>query len=169
MRFWLTAIPCLISIFAVAQQDMLILQKNGRHIHTYAAGQELKIETIYQQDFQGVLTAIRNDSIFINDIPFHYKEIAVIHRLRLWSGDLLFGMALMVTGAGILALGSVNGLIREDNINNWYNTSSLFIAGVLIVAGYFLRKAYFIKYPIGKKFKLLYIPLSSELHGPRLF
>ncbi len=169
MRFSLTVIPCLISIFAVAQRDMLVLQKNWRHIHTYSVGQELKIETIYQQVFQGTITAIRNDSIFINDIPFHYKEIAVIHRLRLWSGDLLFGMALMATGAGILVLGSVNGLIHENDINNWYNTSSLFIAGALIVAGYFLRKAYFIKYPIGKKFKLLYIPMSSETQGPRPF
>src|ERR1700726_2105647 len=66
---------CLVPNFSFSQTDVLILQKDGQNIKTYAPGQRIIFETIYEQWFDGMLTDLRNDSVFINGIPFHYNEI----------------------------------------------------------------------------------------------
>lgn len=152
-----------------AQNDVLVLQKKGKHIRSYTIGSELDMETVYNQRFQGTITNMRHDSIFLNGQPWHVNEIAMIHRLRTGSGFLVIGTALMVAGGGIIILGAVNGLYRGDKIGDWYTRSGLITAGIVTLGGYLLRRSYYIKYPIGKKYKLRYIEMSANKNQSRPF
>jgi hypothetical protein len=143
-------------------QSLFALEKNGGNIKTYSEGMSLTIETIYHQWFDGVITAIRHDSVFINGFPFHYHEIATIKRDR---GKLNYeadGVVLMAAGAGVLLLGAVNGLYRGDKAGTWYSTSSFVVAGAMIVGGYLLSRARYKYYHIGKKYTLDFISLDFD-------
>jgi hypothetical protein len=100
MKKIVLAVLFFIPLIACCQSDVLLLQKNGRNIKTYAPGEPIIFETIYQQWFSGTLTALRNDSVFINYIPFHYHEIKTmrVERTRLnYAGD---GSLLIIAGVG---------------------------------------------------------------------
>jgi len=56
---------CLVPFFSLAQTDVLELKKNGSNIRTYSPGMYLVMETIYDQWFEGTITAIRHDSVFV--------------------------------------------------------------------------------------------------------
>ncbi len=161
MQKLILLILCCVPFFTKAQNDVLILQKKGKHIRSYAVGSELDMETVYGQRFQGMITNIRHDSIFLDGQPWHYKEIAVIHRKRIKSDFLVFGTALMAVSGGILILGAVNGLYRKDPFNEWYTKSGLITAGIALAGGYLLRRSYYVRYPIGKKYALLYVDAGA--------
>jgi len=119
------------------------------------------METVYQQVFIGKITEMRHDSIFLDGQPWHYKEIANIRRVRMRSGFLMIGTGMMYAGGGFLVLSAVDGLYRGDQFKDWYTSAGLITAGVLVVGGYFLRKAFFIKYRIGRKYTLQYLVLKK--------
>lgn len=159
----LLCIFCLFPFFVKAQNDLLILNRRGKEILSFRTGNKIKIETTYQQIFEGYITDMHKDSIFINGQAWHYKEIAAIMRLREGSGFLLFGSAMMVAGSGMFILGAVNGLRRGDSLNEWYTSFELISGPLLIAAGYLLRQAYYIKYKIGRKFTLQYLELNPTI------
>jgi hypothetical protein len=142
---------CLTPFLAGAQNDILSLEKRGKEVHSYRTGDPLSMETVYHQSFNGTITAMRHDSIFIDGKPWHYKEIAAIHRIRSGSDFLLFGTALMVAGGGIFVLGAVNGLYRGDPSRNWFTAAGLITGVVATIGGYLLRNAFYIKYRMGRK------------------
>src|ERR1700721_2121107 len=73
----------LLPLYSLAQSDdIVILKRHGANIKTYTQGLYFTMETIYDQWFDGTITAIRNDSVFLNGLPFHYKEISAIRRGR---------------------------------------------------------------------------------------
>jgi hypothetical protein len=151
-------------LLAKTQNGILILKKRNKYIHIFHPGEELDMETVYKQRFKGTITAIRHDSVFLDAQPWHFKEIAVIYRVRLWSGLLLLGSALMITGGGILALETTFGLTQGEPISQWYSNSGLLAAGSLLVSGYFIRKAYYPNYRIGRKFRLQVLDLGQSGH-----
>jgi hypothetical protein len=153
------------ALFAQAQTDVLVLEKNGENVKTYAAGMEITMETIYNQWFTGTIDAIRHDSLFINGSSFHYKEIAMIRRERTKINYQTDGSLLMVAGAGVLLLGTVNGIYRKDPAKKWFTPAGFITAGSLLLLGFFVRKSQFQKYRIGKKFTLQYLALSAEKKG----
>ena len=63
---------------AKAQTDLLILEKGGSEVKTYTTGLELNMQTIYDQWIEGTITDMRHDSVFLNGMPFHYKEIMAV-------------------------------------------------------------------------------------------
>ena len=110
---------------------------------------------------------MRNDSIFLNGRAWHYQEIAIIRRVRIKSGFLMIGTGMMAAAGGILVLGAVNGLIHNDNIGDWYTSAGLITSGVLFVGGFALRSAFYVKYKIGRKYKLQYVdekPVNPFAH-----
>ncbi|HTQ27919.1 MAG TPA: hypothetical protein VMI35_07315 [Puia sp.] len=139
-----------------------MLQKNGSHVATYATGMSLTMETIYNQWFEGTITGIRHDSLFLNGMPFHYKEIKTIRYERTKLNYKTDGVILMIAGAGVLLLGAVNGLYRGDPANEWYTTTSYITAGTLLVGGFILTKLQYKKYEIGKKYSLQYMELNPN-------
>jgi hypothetical protein len=161
IRFIILAFCC-IPLATRAQNDILVLEKHGKHVRSYAIGDMMDVETVYKQRFQGIITDLRHDSIFLNDRAWHYKEIAVIHDTRGKSGYMLFGTAMLVASGGILVLNAVNGAYRGDEFKDWYTQSALITAAALAVGGILLRRAYYVHYHLGKKFKLQYLQLNPN-------
>jgi hypothetical protein len=155
----------LLPFFANAQTDVLVLKKRGMEVRSYTIGSELMMRTIYNQWFQGNITNMRNDSLFLNGLPFHYKEIAAIRRMNLHFANTILPAGMMVAGAGIFVLGAVNGLYRGDKSKDWYTTSGLITGAALVVGGYLLTKTRVKNYRIGKIFTLDYLVIGG---GPQL-
>jgi hypothetical protein len=148
-------------LLAFSQSDVLILQKNGRNIKTYAPGQPIMFQTVYDQWFDGILTDLRNDSVFVNGIAFHYNEIRTmrVERTKLnYSAD---GTLMIVAGGGVLALNVINGLYRKDKASTWFSAAGWITAGALIVGGILLKNARIRTFPLGKKYGLHYLDLHS--------
>ena len=165
MKHLLICILLLTSIRSEAQTDVIILEKNGENVKTYAAGVEITMETVYNQWFTGTIELLRNDSIFINGMPFHYKEIASIRRERTSINYQTDGSLLMVAGGGVLLLGAVNGLYRHDKASTWFAPASFITAGSFLILGFLIRKSQFKTYHIGKKYSIQYLALSAGKKG----
>jgi hypothetical protein len=154
--FFLSPLLCL------AQTDVLILQKNGANIKTYAPGQDIMIHTVYDQWLGGTITDMRNDSVFINNNPFHVNEIQAIRtdfsKLHLQNA----GTVLIIAGVGVLALNVINGLYTNEPIGSWVKVSGYITAAAFIVAGILMRAAKFKNYPIGNKYTLHYLNLRPH-------
>src|ERR1035437_10238480 len=134
----------LLPLFSLAQSDdIVVLKRHGANIKTFTSGLSFTMETVYDQWFDGTITAIRNDSIFLNGLPFHFKEISAIRRERTKLNYAEDGTILMLAGAGLLLLGSVNGIIRGDEVSEWYTPANLIVSGTLLAGGFLLRNAHF--------------------------
>ena len=166
-KIWL--LLCLAPLFCMAQTDVLELQKNGSNLKTYSPGMYLVMETIYDQWFEGPITLIRNDSVFVNGFPFHYKEIKTIRFERTKLNYKADGLILMIAGGGVLVLGAVNGLYRGDPASQWYTPASYITAGALLGLGFLILHSQFKKYRLGKKYKLQYLSVTSNKNEQRPF
>jgi hypothetical protein len=162
MKKVITAIVFLLPMICFSQTDVLILQKNGSNIKTYAPGQPIMIHTVYDQWLGGTLTDLKNDSVFINNIPFHVNEIDGIRKdfskLHLQSG----GTILIIAGVGVLALNVINGLYTNEPAGSWVRTSGWITASAFIIAGILLKSARYKNYTIGKKYTLHYLNLRPK-------
>jgi len=155
----------LVPFLAKAQTDLLILKKGGGQVQTYTTGSELMMETVYHQWFHGIITEMRHDSVFLNGLPFHYKEIATIKRAHVNFANTVLAAGMMVTGGGIVVLGAVNGAYRGDKSKDWYTHSGIITSGALLVGGFLLTKTRSRKYAIGRKFTLDYLTLNPAKTG----
>jgi hypothetical protein len=153
---------CILGSDLGAQTNVIILEKNGANVKTFATGTSITFETIYHQWFEGVITAIRHDSVFINDYPFHYKEIASIKIERKNLNYTEDGALLMIAGGGVLLLNAVNGAYRGDKIKSWYTSGSIITSAALLATGFLLIKSRFVKYHLGKKYTLEYLALDLD-------
>lgn len=152
-----------IDLHAFTQTNVVILEKDGANVKTYATGMNITFETIYHQWLGGVITAIRHDSLFINDYPFNYKEIAAIRAERKQLDYSSFGVLFMIAGGGVLLLNAVNGAYRGDKANTWYTSGSFITAGALLVGGFLLTRIRGYKdYHLGKKYTLEYFALDLD-------
>ncbi len=162
----LLLLSCFAPLLSFCQTDVLILQKEGRNIKTYAPGQHIIFETIYEQWFDGTLTDLRNDSVFINGIPFHYNEIKTMRVEREKLNYIQDGTFLIIAGVGVLVLNTVNGLYRKDKPAEWFSTTGWITAGALILGGILLRRARTRTFPLGKKYGLHYLEIHSYKPNP---
>jgi hypothetical protein len=151
-----------IPFLAKAQTDLLILKKRGMQVHTYTVGDQLTMQTVYNQWFDGTITDMRHDSVYVNGLPFHYKEIAAIKVTHTSFGNTLLPAGMMVAGAGIFVLGAVNGLVRNDNSNSWYTTSGLITGAALLAGGFALTRTRLTNCRIGGRFQLDYLVLNPN-------
>jgi hypothetical protein len=162
MKRIISAIFFLVPLLCMSQTDVLIFQKNGRNIKTYAPGQQIAIHTIYDQWLDGTVTALRNDSVFINNNPFHVDEIDGIHmEFSKWNYQ-ADGTILIIAGVGVLVLNVVNGLYTNEKSGNWVKTSGWFTAGALILGGLLLKSARHKNYRLGKKYTLHYLNMHVD-------
>ena len=154
---------CLCSfLYSFAQTDVIVLEKKGENVKTYAAGMQINFATIYNQWFEGTIEAIHHDTIFINGLAFNYKEIAIIRKDRSKLNYRTDGALLMIAGGGVLLLGAVNGLIRGDQVKDWYSSVSFITAGSFLLLGIFLTKSAYKDYRMGKKYTLQYLALGAD-------
>ena len=161
MKKCITLFICLFPLVLLAQTDVLILQKNGRNIQTYTPGMTIMMKTIYDQWLGGTITDMRNDSVFLNNNPFHVHEIAAVRKnfskLHLQTG----GTILIVAGVGVLALNVINGLYTNEPAGQWIKASGWITAGAFILAGILMKQARYSTYNIGKKYTLHYLNLRA--------
>jgi hypothetical protein len=118
--------------------------------------------TIYDQWFDGTITGIRHDSLFLNGTPFHFKEIKMIRKVRKGLNYKTDGVILMIAGGGVLFLGAFNGIYRGDPASEWYTTASFITAGALLATGFVLTRLEYKKYPLGRKYTLEYYQLNPN-------
>ena len=162
MKNTISVLLLLLPLISLAQTDVLILQKNGRNIKTYDVGQTIIFKTIYDQWLGGTITTMRNDSIFLNDIPFHVHEIAAIRYEGTKWNYVTDGTLLIIAGVGVLVINVVNGLYRNDKAGTWIATSGWITAGAFIIGGLLLRRARYSDYIMGKKYTLHYLKMHVE-------
>ena len=166
----LAVILFLVPMLSSAQtNDVFVLLKNGENVKMFSTGMPLTMETIYDQWFEGTITAIRHDSVFINGTPFHYKEFKTLKWQRSNFNYTAFGSGLIVAGVGVLVLGAVNGAYRGDKASEWYAPTSFITAGAFILTGLILLKSKYKIYHLGKKFSIQYMDLSSNKNNQRPF
>jgi hypothetical protein len=162
MKNTIAALLILLPFISLAQTDVMILQKNGRNFKTYAIGQTIVFKTIYDQWLGGTITMMRNDSIFLNDMPFHVHEIAAIRYEGTKWNYVTDGTLLVIAGVGVLVINVVNGLYRNDKAGTWISTSGWITAGAFIIGGLLLRRARYSDYYMGKKYTLHYLNMHIE-------
>jgi hypothetical protein len=152
----------LFPFLARAQNDLLILEKHGMQIRTYTIGTDLEMRTVYDQWFQGTITDMHHDTVYVNGLPFSYKEIANVRIRRADFSNTVLSAGMMVAAGGIFVLGAVNGLYRKDAPKDWYTSSGLVTGAALLVGGFLLSKTRSRTYPIGKKFQLQYMVIGAD-------
>jgi hypothetical protein len=157
MKKVILSILLLLPLITIAQTDVLILKKYGKNIKTYETGQTIIFKTIYDQWLGGTITAMRNDSIFLNDIPFHVHEIAAIRYEGTKWNYVNDGTLLIIAGVGVLVLNVVNGLYFNEKAGTWIATSGWITAGAFIIGGLLLKRARYSDYNMGKKYTLHYL------------
>jgi hypothetical protein len=174
----LTIIP------AFGQINALLVQKNHKTVLTYYEGRFISLETIDKSFAEGLITKIANDSIYIRyfeiqrsvtdyggvyfDTAFryttaiHFKDIGKILVIKKNSNKKRNGTILMAAGAGVMVLGAVNGAYRGDPPKDWYKPSGYIVAGALFATGFLMTRTADKKYPIGKKYQLNILELSTR-------
>ncbi|MFC4263192.1 hypothetical protein ACFOWM_09910 [Ferruginibacter yonginensis] len=175
-------LACLCTTFLLAQStDFLVLKKGGKKIQSFFKGSNIQFTTTTGAYRDAVITAIKNDSIFlqefvvqklitnfgtfINDTlgsfryAYHYRDIKYFSKehkkFNLFnSGASLFGGGLLLTAGS-----SVVYLTNKEKFSN-----TLFFAGLGGTAvGYLFTKIASKGITIGKnKYKLQYINLSVK-------
>lgn len=151
---------CCIPFLTKAQTDILVLKKRGAHVRTYTVGDELNMETVYGQWFNGTITQMRHDSVFLNGMPFHYKEIRTIRRTHYNFGNTVLPYGMMAAAGGILVLNAVNGAYRHDKAKDWYTRSGIITGISLLVVGFLLTRTTRFTYHLGHRFRLDYLELT---------
>jgi hypothetical protein len=117
---------------------------------------------VYDQWLEGIITDLRNDSVYINYIPFHVHEIDAVRenfsKLHLQSA----GTLLIIAGVGVLALNVINGLYTNEPAGSWIKPSGWITAGAFILSGILMKSAKYKSYTIGKKYTLHYLNLRAQ-------
>jgi hypothetical protein len=149
-----------IPFLSQAQNDVLILQRRGMHVRAYTVGDAFVFKTVYGQWFTGTIDDLHHDTIYINNLAFHYNEIAAIRKMK--GGNRSLGPLMMVAGGGFMVIGAVNGLLRQDPPKDWYTTSGYIIGGALLVGGFILSQFSSRDYNLGGRFKLQYLQISKD-------
>ena len=182
IRFLSLSILIVLSLSVSAQNNILLLRKNNRTVKTLFEGKYIAFDTKQRSYASGIITKIGKDTIYIRhfeivrtgteyggvyfDTSFRYttaihiKDIGAIHPFRSMRGYANSGFMLMIAGGGVMVLGAVNGLYRNESIGDWYKPSGFITAGVLAGTGYLLRRASKKKFVIGRKYQLKILSIN---------
>jgi len=151
-----------------AQNDVLVLTKRGMHVRAFTVGDPITFETVYGQWFTGDISDLRRDTIYINGQAFSYKEIDALKRdrqgLNKWTGYDNRGTGILLTaaGAGLFAIGAINGARRGDKAKEWFTTSGYIVGGALIGTGIYLIASQKKYYRLGGRYKLQYLQIGRR-------
>ena len=151
-----------VKIFSQASDFITVKKRNGRTIKTFFPGVPITFETTDKRPVSGLITAIRNDSIFVKEwdirpminsigIPvtdtlgsylsgFHYKEmgkVEVSDRMRFQQ--VTPGRILIIGGTGYALLNVINGAYLHQSVTSSKNLTSLGIAAGAVGLGLILN------------------------------
>jgi hypothetical protein len=174
------ALLLLLSSFTYAQpSDFIILKKKDRPVKYFYAGSQIEFVTTSNAYRNALITAIRNDSIylqeflvhrvptvygsFINDTvgsfryTYHYKQIASFGKHH--KGFNVSGSGAALLGGGILltVASGVSYIADKER----FSPELLVAAVVLGTAGYFMSRAGRNGMVVGKKYKVQYMNMTK--------
>ena len=175
----------LYNLAAIAQNDVLLLQKKGKTKQSFFTGKYISLETKQGNYADGIITAIQKDTVYIRhfdiqrtatdyggmyfDTVFrystaiNYRDIgALVNPSQKVNNRKRNGTILMVAGAGVMALGAINGLYRGDPPRDWYEPAGYITAGSMIALGYLWSKSAKPRTLIGKKYTFKILPIATR-------
>jgi len=151
----------LTTVTAQKSEPQLLLRKNGKVIKRFYRGDQIIITTALKQPLAGYITALKEDSIFLNQIGFSLKEIAALQKPKSPKRTMQVSaenLALITLGVGLTTAGIT--------LSGWENFStSLAYASALgygpIVLNKIMTARVFKKkrYRMGNKFALQVLDL----------
>lgn len=169
-----------VNSFSQASDFISVKKRNNRTLKTFFPGIHISFETYDKRQVSGMITSIRNDSIFIKEwdvrpmlnslgIPvtdtvgmylsgFHYKElnkVEVSDRMKLQQ--LTPGRILIIGGTGYALLNIINGAYLHQSITSAKNLTSLGIAAGAVGAGFLTN--YLVKR--GNRYHVEYIRMNE--------
>ena len=161
------------------QSDFLSFRKKDRTIKSYFKGMPITFVHINGSEVNGIIEKVYNDTIYIKqydvrmfstpwgtrvedtlssyDLRFHYKEIAAIPRPPKAFEFVRNGTLFMIGGGGYAFLHTFNGLVQKKKIY----PSTLLISGGVAALGFTMHKLRKYYYPVGKKYRIEYIKMTS--------
>lgn len=177
-----------VSSFSQASDFISVKKRNNRTLRTFFPGVQISFETFDKRQVSGLITAIRNDSVFVKEwdvrpmlnslgIPvtdtlgtylsgFHYKEInkvEVSDRMKLQQ--LTPGRILIIGGTGYALLNVINGAYLHQSVTSSKNLTSLGIAAGAVGAGFLTN--YLVKR--GNRYHVEYIRMNELQKKLRAF
>jgi hypothetical protein len=170
--------------FAIAQNNVLLLQKKGKTQQSFFPGHYISIKTKQGNFADGLITRIHQDTIYIHhfdiqqevtayggvyfDTAFRYttainvNDIGALVLTRAVLKNRSNGTLLLIAGGGVMALGAINGLYRKEPAREWYKPSSYISAGVLVGLGVWLKRPGKNMLRTGKKYSFKILPLGTR-------
>jgi hypothetical protein len=177
-RFLLLLLSFSISIssFSQASDFIRVKKRNNRTMKAYFPGSLISCQTVYGNYLSGMVTAVKNDSVFIKEYDIRsnpnmwgvssvdtmgsylvgvpYQDIKVVDLNKKESfGFVKNGSLLIIGGLGYAALNVINGKYLKESITGRENRKSLGIALGVAGVGYLMnrvhklsRKRYIIEY-----------------------
>jgi hypothetical protein len=188
MRISLLSMICMLFAAAATCQsdDFIVLKKrNNRTLKTYGEGSFLSAKTNTGFQLNGVILAIRNDSIYIRqqetklvttdfgqmiDTVFHsfgfdYRNITAFYFTRQYDrlmrkrgfAQTTLPPILIAGGSGFIALELINTLYRKESLNDGKKLAAIGIAAGVAATGILLQTLSSRKDKVGNKYKVYYI------------
>ncbi len=171
----------IIPLFVLGQQsDFISLQKKGHTIKSYFKGSVFEFIHINGSAVSGYIDRIYKDTIFMHaydirmtpnpwgtrfadtigriNLRYGLNEIAAIPKQEKSFEFIRNGTLLMIGGGGYAFLHTFNGLIQKRKIY----PSTVAISGTVALLGFTMRKLRKYYYPIGKKYTISYIQLTTQ-------
>jgi hypothetical protein len=168
---------------AQASDFIAVKKRNNRTMRSYFPGTPIICQTIYGNYFDGYVTAVRNDSVFIKQydirpVPgmygiarmdtvtsyitgLHYKDIRILNFQRRQSFGLFRnGTILIIGGLGYAGLNMVNGKYLNEPVLKGGNLRKLGIAAGVAGAGFILKYLNKRSQHNEKKYRVEYIRMT---------
>ena len=159
-----------------AQGDLLVLRKKHQTIQTWVPGSTLYFQFSSKQWIQGIIKAIRNDSLILEQIDvrqvpnafgfptidtaklglmkLHVNEIYGIPRRNAGSDIFTNGVPLQLGSGAFIFLNIFNSLIKNDQVFSSVNLTRITAAGALFVLGTVLHTGHKTFIVLGKKYTI---------------
>ncbi len=183
MRYIFTIL--IITVFSglvSAQNDLLLLRKHNRTVRQFYPGISTEFFIANKQLISGFITKIQNDSLYLDQyrvatmytgwgsavydtintyhLVFSYKDIVGFPATQKMTSTTIPSL-LMLGSAGYAALNIINAGTLNQSLTGRQNLGRLGIAAAVFVTGLLLKRVKKDYWPVGKKYKLVYLKNSK--------
>jgi hypothetical protein len=154
----------LFGLNAGAQHNYLFIKKGGKKKRTYTEGASLHVKLSDGTVLQGRITMLRNDTIFLNDIPVPSRSVVkvILHERKKKPFPANVPTVLAIgAGVGLTTIGLT--LNDKASAKTAVIAASVIGFGPLIIKYIYERLIYMVyrkKFRIGKRYRLQVFDLS---------
>jgi hypothetical protein len=162
---FIVSLLLLLSLFAQSQDGYLFVKKGIKKKKTYNEGSRIFLQTKGDTLIGGIITMLRNDTIWINGLPVPAKKVKAVFpsQKQRKKFHVSTGEFLLITGGVALATAGLT-LSKQEQFKDALIAGSVIGYGNLGIQ-YLMSKLSFKrkKYRIGRKFQLQVL----DFHIPR--